>query len=175
MCVNPNEDVNHCGGCNDAGGVDCSLENKICKAGLCQSTNACLAPNTLCGSDCVDTQSSAKHCGDCNDAGGVDCSLENKICKDGVCQSTDTLDYTLADPQNYKALRVSVVCLANCGISHILDQAADRSHDGSDDGAKRAGYITADLDPTESGKLQFTMDAGRSGPIQVIYVHAIDK
>ena len=73
VCVDPDTDPLHCGGC----GIACSDQDD-CVEGVC--TKTCAAGETRCGTACVDTDSDPTHCGACGTACG-----DQEECVDRVC------------------------------------------------------------------------------------------
>jgi len=87
-CIDPDVDVNHCGGC----GVACSVGDAgtgglggnvaaACVKGKC--TLACGGLLKLCGGACVDTSNDPARCGDCTTVCAAG-SCIGGICKPGV-------------------------------------------------------------------------------------------
>ncbi len=72
VCVRPDRDPAHCGGC----GMACSA-GELCADGTCAPI--CTAPLTLCAGLCVDLQDDPDHCGMCNEA------CPSGLCIDGAC------------------------------------------------------------------------------------------
>ena len=71
-CIDPDNDDDHCGGCNNA----CPGEQQ-CSSGSCGCPNA---GDLSCGAICVDPNEDANHCGSCNNSCG-----EEEICDAGIC------------------------------------------------------------------------------------------
>lgn len=94
-CVDPQSDVEHCGGCD----APC-LSGLACIEGACAIVCGEL---DLCGGDCVDTQSDAAHCGGCDTPcqSGQPCLSGQcvPVCDDG----TITCGVTCVDPSNDEA------------------------------------------------------------------------
>jgi hypothetical protein len=97
VCVDPDTDRRHCGGCDNA-----CLPGQLCEDGECELS--CQAGLTACLGICVDTDTDRRFCGDCD----VSCGA-GEICEDGECVVTcqpplvdcggacTNIDY---DPQN---------------------------------------------------------------------------
>ncbi len=81
QCVDPQEDVDHCGGCDN----ECEAPDAgepFCNAGICDFS--CHEDTERCDEDCVDTASDVTHCGQCDNP----CD-EGDACHDGVCGPPD--------------------------------------------------------------------------------------
>jgi hypothetical protein len=74
VCVNPQTDAQHCGGCGNACG-----NNRACVGGTCQG-GGCPSGQLSCGGACVDPQSNEGHCGNCGNA-----CQGNLTCLGGAC------------------------------------------------------------------------------------------
>lgn len=72
-CVDPETDVDHCGGCN----MPCAA-GQVCSGGEC--TVACGEGLTRCADACVDTSVDHEHCGSCSSP----CAAE-EACEDSTC------------------------------------------------------------------------------------------
>lgn len=73
LCVDPDTDPDHCGGCD----VACA-PGELCSLGACKSM---CDPGTIqCGRSCVDTMTDPDHCGQCDNVCGP-----MTVCQDGGC------------------------------------------------------------------------------------------
>ncbi|HEY0714770.1 MAG TPA: hypothetical protein VGF45_18965, partial [Polyangia bacterium] len=77
MCVNPNTNPAHCGGCRIACGPNATCVNGRCGGG----GDECKGNLTRCDGVCVNTKVNAQHCGDCGNV----CSGLLRFCRNGVC------------------------------------------------------------------------------------------
>ncbi|TNE48752.1 MAG: hypothetical protein EP343_15190 [Deltaproteobacteria bacterium] len=82
LCVNSDNDPNHCGACNNSCGAQDCCKGRCCAPGaVCCGESCCLVGQTCCEGQCVDLPSSTEHCGQCGDA----CKAGEKCCK-GRCR-----------------------------------------------------------------------------------------
>ena len=104
VCVDPQTDPLHCGGCGracaagtacvDGGCTDpcdggCDESTEVCDAGVC----TCRPGLSRCGEGCLDLASDPEHCGGCGQACGGD-----QRCLEGACtQAACPADYTDCD------------------------------------------------------------------------------
>ena len=83
-CVNPNNDGNHCGRCDN----QCS-GGTVCNNGACEASCGSLM---LCGTSCIDIRNDSFNCGGCAGAGGEICDEEAGLtCQNGRCDCTSGL------------------------------------------------------------------------------------
>ncbi len=84
VCVNEQNDVNHCGSCN-ACTLSPNAASMTCTAGSCQ-TQTCNPGYSLCGGVCVNEQNDVNHCGSCN-ACTLSPNAASMTCTAGSCQA----------------------------------------------------------------------------------------
>ena len=88
VCVDPDVDPDHCGGCGKA----CE-EAAFCSDGKCvartvvegEAMTLCAEGLTLCGESCVSTDDDVAHCGAC----GTACD-DDERCSSGACSTCET-------------------------------------------------------------------------------------
>ena len=121
VCVRPDRDRNHCGGC----GIVCAVD-EFCAAGACEPV--CEDPLTLCGELCVDTQTDPDNCGSC----GTSCPTG--ICVDGACAGA-TPGHVVLIGHSYEVSRLAMRRVAGNAAFIPLDadvQEAMEQLDGED-------------------------------------------
>ena len=88
-CVDTDDDIDHCGACNDEC-FDDPNGDVWCEDGECHLS--CDDGYTDCGGECVDTDHDVDHCGGCDDA-----CTGDAICEFGTCYEGPECD-ELGDP-----------------------------------------------------------------------------
>ena len=94
VCVNPQTDALHCGGCGRRCGAGIACVNGSCQGG------GCPGDQILCGALCVDPDDNEQHCGGCNRppcTGDLTCINGNCGCASGTKCGTDCVN-TQTDP-----------------------------------------------------------------------------
>lgn len=83
-CIDPQSDINNCGGCTASGQGQRCDSGYLCVAGVCALT--CPSTMQICGEQCIDPQSDANNCGGCTASGqGVQCKGKTDTCNSGLC------------------------------------------------------------------------------------------
>ncbi len=83
VCRDRYADPNHCGGCNQACGLD-----QYCRSGVCEDIGC----DSRCDGECTDLGDDHEHCGDCE----TPCA-EDEVCYAGACTSDCPIPYLSCD------------------------------------------------------------------------------
>ncbi len=110
FCVDPGNDLDHCGGC----GVACD-DGEFCQDGYCTAPCDGTTPD-LCDGDCTNIDTDPLHCGGCGDACG-----EGELCEGGSCVVSCEDGQALCDGQCVEPDIDPLNC-GDCGIVCAEDE-----------------------------------------------------
>ncbi len=126
VCVNPNEDVKHCGAkgqcnnstreSNDFEGTACK-KDQYCEGGECKCSDSNLV---ICDNDCINPEIDLNHCGakgHCNDSAQGSENFVGEVCELGYICSAGKCEFKC--PDNWHANQSNNDCeldnIENCG------------------------------------------------------------